>query len=139
MKSGASEILRRVDYADTDAGGVVYYGRYLEFLESGRMEHMRQAGCDPVEKHNEGCFFAVREIQATYRSSARLGDLLRVRSCITEISRVTMTFESAIERIADNRLILESVVKCVCVDPSGRLLSLPEDLVEALKNYQGTN
>ena len=34
----------RIRIADTDALGVVYYGNYLAFLETGRIEALRQVG-----------------------------------------------------------------------------------------------
>ena len=34
----------RIYYADTEFSGVVYYGRYLEFLERGRSDLLHAAG-----------------------------------------------------------------------------------------------
>ena len=35
---------KRIYYHDTDAGGVVYYGRYLNYLEEARTEFLEQQG-----------------------------------------------------------------------------------------------
>ncbi|MFA5101034.1 MAG: acyl-CoA thioesterase, partial [Candidatus Omnitrophota bacterium] len=37
---------KKVYYHDTDAGGVVYYGNYLKFLEEGRTEFCIERGFD---------------------------------------------------------------------------------------------
>ncbi len=127
------EVLHTVNYADTDAGGVVYYARYLEYLEAGRMEYLAAVGCDAVECHRQGIFFAVRELHIVYRASARLGDRLKVRSSITERSRVHLTFHATIVDAASERVLIESDAKCVCIDPEGKLLRLPEQLAVVLE------
>jgi len=35
---------KQIYYHDTDAGGVVYYGRYLNYLEEARTEFLVQRG-----------------------------------------------------------------------------------------------
>lgn len=119
-----------VNYADTDAGGVVYYARYLEYLEAGRMEYLQAVGCDAVACHREGIFFSVREVHIIYKSPARLGDRLRIHSGISEMTRYHMTFHSTIEDTATGRLLLEADVKCVCMSPEGKLLRIPRQLIE---------
>ena len=134
MSYPTRSIERMVNYADTDAGGVVYYGRYLEFLEAGRMEYLQAIGCDAVECHRQGIFFAVREVHITYRAPARLGDLVRVISTVTEVTRAHMTFHAEVRESQSDRLLIEADVKCICMNPEGRLLPLPESLRTALQN-----
>ena len=133
MTHPTHETLRIVNYADTDAGGVVYYARYLEYLEAGRMEYLAAVGCDAVECDRQGIFFAVRELHVVYRASARLGDRLKVLTTAAEHSRVHVTFHAAIVDTASNRLLIESDAKCVCIDPEGKLLRLPKQLAAALE------
>ena len=40
------ELLQRVYWEDTDAGGVVYYANYLKFMERCRTEWLRFLGID---------------------------------------------------------------------------------------------
>lgn len=136
MAHPTHETLRTVNYADTDAGGVVYYARYLEYLEAGRMEYLAAVGCDAVECHRQGIFFAVRELHVVYRASARLGDRLKVLTTATEHSRVHVTFHAAIVDAASGRLLIESDAKCVCIDPGGKLLRLPKPLTAALQQAE---
>jgi len=52
METNAFSLKRKIYYHDTDAGGVVYYARYLEFLEDGRTEFLASRGdrCGQVDK-----------------------------------------------------------------------------------------
>ncbi len=131
MSGPVREIERIVNYCDTDAGGVVYYARYLEFFEAGRMDYLHAIGCDPIECHRQGIFFAVREVHATYKASARLGHRLTVRSAVSETTRFHMTFHSEILDSSSGKVLVESDIKCVCVSPEGKLLRLPEAIARA--------
>ncbi|HBE04538.1 MAG: hypothetical protein A2096_02510 [Spirochaetes bacterium GWF1_41_5] len=69
----------RIYYRDTDMGGVVYYGRYLEFLEIGRTEYIRDAGMsvqDLYEKH--GIISPVIEVNVRYLRPARYDDEITI-------------------------------------------------------------
>ena len=60
-ETGSKRISRvgyRVCYEDTDAGGVVYYGNYLRYLERGRNEYLRDLGLSVRRFQEEGIFFS---------------------------------------------------------------------------------
>uniref|UniRef100_UPI004047B65F YbgC/FadM family acyl-CoA thioesterase n=1 Tax=Aliarcobacter sp. TaxID=2321116 RepID=UPI004047B65F len=71
----------RVYYEDTDCGNVVYYANYLKFCERARSELFFQKGLSP---HNGDEFFVVKSVQADYIKSAVFGDLLEVKTKITQ-------------------------------------------------------
>ena len=48
-KRNGDNVKTRVYYADTDAGGVVYYANYLRWLEMGRFEFLEQFGKSVTE------------------------------------------------------------------------------------------
>ncbi|MFM2288040.1 MAG: hypothetical protein RL684_1183, partial [Pseudomonadota bacterium] len=67
----------RVYYADTDAGGVVYYANYLGFMERARTEWLRARGFSQASlAADPGVLLAVAEVQVKYRLPARLDDQL---------------------------------------------------------------
>ena len=51
---------KRIYYHDTDAGGVVYYGRYLNYLEEARTEFLEDRGLSVAEFQKKGNLYAVR-------------------------------------------------------------------------------
>lgn len=68
-----------INYEDTDAGGVVYYGNYLGYMERVRNAFLRQHGFPLgvlAEKHH--IMFVVREVRLRYLLPARLDDELEV-------------------------------------------------------------
>jgi len=132
MTRASNEIIFRVCYADTDAGGVTYYGNYMRYLEQGRMELMRQMGWEVEQLHAEGIIFPVRELNVTYKSPARLGDEIRVTTRLVEVDRFALTFVAEMDRPQDGQAILEATVKIVCVSMDGRLRKVPADMKQSL-------
>lgn len=74
-----------VDFADTDAGGVVYHARYLEWAERARAAMLRQAGLSNVALQQQGAVFAVRRLQVGYDQPARLDDLLLIETAVQQV------------------------------------------------------
>ncbi|MCF6206922.1 MAG: YbgC/FadM family acyl-CoA thioesterase [Sulfurovum sp.] len=79
----------RVYYEDTDAGGIVYHTRYINFCERARSEIFFNNGMLPTSGEKSG--FVVRKINADFLGSAVLGDLLEVKSRLLSLKRTSTT------------------------------------------------
>ena len=123
----------RVCYADTDAGGVVYYGNYLRFLEQGRTEFLRERGLPVRELRNEGYLFPVVHLELDYRASAVLDDLLRVETAVREVGGASFTLDQRVLRALDGKVLVEGTVSLACIGESRRARRLPEALLEVLQ------
>ena len=77
----------RVYYDDTDAGCVVYHANYLKFCERARSEIFFEHGRSPAI---EGGHFVVRRVEAEFIKSAKLGDLLDVKSVLLELKNASL-------------------------------------------------
>lgn len=75
-------------YADTDAGGIVYHGRYIEIAERARMNWLH--GIAAVDGD---LGFVVRELGIKYLVPLRLGDDIVVESEILNIGAASMDIE----------------------------------------------
>ncbi len=121
----------RVYYEDTDAGGVVYYANYLKVAERGRTEMLRAAGIDHRELARcHGLAFVVRDCSLDCRRSARLDDVLEVRSRPTELGAASIRIDQVIAR--DGRELVRLGVRVVSLDGAGRPARIPEHLREAI-------
>ena len=72
----------RVYYEDTDAGGIVYYANYLKFCERARSDAFFNMGLVP---YLESGHFVVKKVVADYFLSAKLGNLLDVKTELLEM------------------------------------------------------
>ena len=62
--------LTRVGFSDTDAQGVVYYGRYMPYFDLARVEYHRQLDGLRGEPGGE---FAMRAMTVEYHAPAQIG------------------------------------------------------------------
>jgi len=77
-----------IAYADTDAGGIVYHGRYIEIAERARMNWLRG-----VARMGDDIGFVVRELNIKYMSPLMLGDDLIVESRILKVGAASLNME----------------------------------------------
>lgn len=105
----------RVYYEDTDAGGVVYHSRYLNFMERARTEWLRAYGfTQSTLTQQEQVLFVVHSMQLQFKKPARLDDELQVFSQLMEMGRGSFSCRQHIMR--DDTVLIEAQVKVACVN-----------------------
>ena len=87
----------RVGFSDTDAQGVVYYGRYNPYFDLARVEYLRALGL--LHRHGGGDF-VMRANDVEYFAPARFDDELEIYARVSRIGRTSVTFEFAAYKIA---------------------------------------
>lgn len=114
----------KVYYEDTDAGGVVYYARYLGYLERARTEFIIAHGINVTDLHNNGYFFTVTHADIRYKKPARLGEMIEVITVPVEIRHASFIIKHQILR--DGILLIEAAVTIAFIDKNGKPHRLPE-------------
>ena len=112
----------RVYYEDTDAGGVVYHARYLNYFERGRTELLRSLGFEQDRLMDEDdTLFAVRSMHVDYYRPARFNDELEVLTRIEHMKKASVTFIQTIRRMGQQEVLcqLEVLVACLRASPAG--------------------
>ncbi len=125
----------RVYFHDTDAGGVVYHGSYVNFMERARTEWLREGyGYSNAALMKEfGSVFVVRSMKIDYLKPALLDDMLAVTAQIKDIGRSRITLLQTVQR--GEELLTEAEVHLVCVSlESFKPVSVPEVLRTQLKD-----
>src|SRR3989338_2499291 len=123
---------KRIYYYDTDAGGVVYYGNYLKYLEEARTELLEQKGLSIEAIRKRGFLYAVRKCTITYISPARYGDTIVCDAALTKITAARMFFQQKIFNKATGQLIAEAEIVLVSLTPDFKPTSIPDDLKELI-------
>ena len=96
----------RVYYEDTDAGGVVYHSKYINYFERARTEFMRQLGYELDElAETERLLFVVRSISCDYLLPAKFNDELFISAEIIEASRTRIHFVQKVMKSMDDECI----------------------------------
>ncbi|MDH4943774.1 YbgC/FadM family acyl-CoA thioesterase [Sulfurimonas sp. C5] len=94
----------RVYYEDTDTGGIVYHSNYLNFCERARSQAFFDKGLTPVL--DDGHFVA-KKIIADYLKSAKLGDILDVKTELIEMKAASFTLKQTVYKEAEKLFELE--------------------------------
>jgi acyl-CoA thioester hydrolase len=123
---------KRIYYHDTDAGGIVYYGQYLCYLEEARTEFLETKGMSVQTFKDRGLAYAVRQCNVSYKSPARYGDTLICTATLTKATAVQLIFDQKITDKKDGRVIVEAEVSLACLNNDFKPTPIPEDLKERL-------
>ena len=126
--------LTRVWFSDTDAQGVVYYGRYLPYFDHARTEYHRHLGAPKVA----GREFVMRASAVEYHAPARFDDLIEAFVRVSRIGRSSMTYECAAYRLPDDALMVTAQQTLVLIDLGGRRPTpVPDELRAAIRTLEG--
>lgn len=119
---------KRIYYHDTDAGGVVYYGNYLKYLEEARTEFLEQKGLSVKDFQEQGFLYAVRKCSIAYKSPARYGDTVICDAKLTKISAAQLFFVQKIHDKKTGRLLVEAEVSLVSLDKEFKPAPIPDEI-----------
>ena len=130
----SNEILLRVRYAETDQMGVVYHSNYLIWCEVGRTEYIRAVcGMPYAEIEKMGVGLAVSDASLRYHAPARYDDQIRVTTTVADVRSRSVTFDYVITHAERGTKLVSARTTLMGLDPSGRTVSLPPVLRQALE------
>lgn len=119
----------RVYFENTDAGGVVYHGEYLKFLERARTEWLRHLGFDhQVLARDHRVVFVVTAAAIDFAKPARLDDNLAVSVRLESLGKVRCVFAQEVRR--DDEVLVKARITVACV--TGEAFK-PAEIPEALR------
>jgi acyl-CoA thioester hydrolase len=119
----------RVGFSDTDAQGIVYYGRYAPYFDVARVEYWRHldfaAHDDPASGE-----FVMRAFNIEYHAPATFDAVLEVFCRVAKIGRTSIVFEFDVV-LADgsDKLLASATQTMVNVDLEARRPVPIEDFV----------
>ena len=128
--------LDRVGFSDTDAQGIVYYGRYMPYIDLSRVEYHRHLGM-PYGGQRREREFVMRACTIDYFAPARFDDLIEVFVRISRIGRTSVTYECAACRLPDDALMVTGQQTLVLIEvESRRPTPVPDDLRAAVRAFE---
>jgi acyl-CoA thioester hydrolase len=120
---------KRIYYSHTDAGGIVYHTNYISFCEEARSEIFFSRNI--FFEKDEG--YVVKNIEANFLSSAKLGDIIEIETKIMEIGKVKVKAIQSIYK--NNKKIFEMNVTLAYLK-NGKLSKIPENHLKLLNEYK---
>jgi acyl-CoA thioester hydrolase len=128
--------LTRVWFSDTDAQGIVYYGRYLPYFDHARTEYHRHLGMSG--KWVPGYELVMRASTVEYHAPARFDDLLEVFVRLARIGSTSVAYEHAAVRLPDDTLMVTASQTLVLVDAEERRPHpIPDSFRTRIREFEG--
>jgi acyl-CoA thioester hydrolase len=128
----------RVAFSDTDAQGIVYYGRYAPYFDVARVEYFRHLGLTThaVGKELEA-EFVMRHFEITYEAPARFDDLLIVYCRVARVGSSSITFEYAVTDPHEGELLATATQVLVNVDLAARAsVRIPDSVRGPIERFE---
>ena len=124
----------RVGFSDTDAQGVVYYGRDLPYFDTARVEYHRHLDLLYRGEHE----FVMRANAIEYLAPARFDDLLEVFVRVDRIGRTSARYDFAAYRVDDDVLLVTAKQTLVLIDVERREATpIPDEYKPPIRAFEG--
>ncbi len=108
----------RVGFDETDAQGIVYYGRYMPYFDRSRVEYLRDLGVltrEPADPE-----FVMRAQHVEYHAPARFDDELDVFVRVRRIGTTSVVWEFEAYNVASGERLVTAHQTLVSVDLAER-------------------
>lgn len=111
----AARFSQYIDYQDTDAGGIVYHGSYINFGERARGKLFRELFGSVDE-----LLWVVKDLKCEYVEPTRLGEKLEVVTSVTKLQRCSVDLLHTM--LVKDKIKTKLVVKLVSLNKDFKIV-----------------
>ena len=124
----------RVQWADVDIAGILYFAAYWRFAELAEMDMFRELGFPYNTVFDQLDFWLPRvKAEAQYHAPALMDDWLRIRTHLEHVGASSVRWRSVVFNERTGEAGAQFVLTAACMDrTTKKSRSLPEPLREAL-------
>ena len=125
----------RVGFSDTDAQGIVYYGRYNPYFDLARVEYLRSL---EVLRYDGPGDFVMRANDVEYFAPAVFDDEIEIFVRVSRVGSTSVTFQFAAYRQRDDVAMVTAHQTLVYVDLAERTKrEVPADYRQRVLAFEG--
>ena len=120
-------VSHRILFADTDAGGMMYFGNAARFVEAGINEWFRSNSLSFLKRSDLNLFWVVRELRTLYSKTIGYDETIDINVVLTRIMRFTLVFD--IEISSNEIQKIKSQVRLVSMNKdSKQTIPIPDEI-----------
>jgi thioesterase-3 len=116
----------------TDLYKHVNNARYLEFLEEARWQ-MVEEFLDLNDFMKRGLSFFVVNINISYRSPAKVNDIILIKTGLSRISNKSVIWRQEITNTSTGKICIQADITFVIADNTGKAIALTDEIKKAFK------
>ena len=128
----------RVRLSETDAVGIVFFGRFGSFFDVGRMDYQSHLGLErfggPIPGLIPG---AVVSQSAAFHSPARYNDILVIHVRIVHIGRTSYTFHFLVSNKQTRARVATGELTLVWLDDAFMPMPVPDEFRAIVEAFEG--
>lgn len=129
--------IRKVQYYETDAMGVVHHSNYIRWFEECRTDFMERAGFAYAEMEAAGVISPVLSAGAEYKRSVRYGETVSITATIESLTGARMAVVYEVVEATTGELRATGRTTHCFLNAEGRPVSLKKAQPEAYELYSG--
>jgi acyl-CoA thioester hydrolase len=119
---------RRIEFSDTDAGGIAHFARFFVFMEIAEHELLRAVGCDPgAARQADGRLIGWPRVASSceFLSPVRFGDELDIHVQVVRVGRTSLTFGFSLSRDGTPVALGRTTTVCAVLDAPEGIQPIP--------------
>ena len=120
-----------ISLAETDAAGVLFFGRLFELAQRAFEHHCAGCGFPITRFWSDGVLAPVVHVEADYRAALRVGDAIAIETGVEAVGDTSFRM-AYVFRKHDGTLAAEALVVHACIGRDGKSISVPPALRAAL-------
>jgi acyl-CoA thioester hydrolase len=128
----------RVDFSDTDAVGILYYGRYPPYFDRALIAYRRHLGLPLLG--DPGHVLVIRALRCEYHAPARFDDELEVFVRVARLGRSSQTAVLRVEEVSggEPRHLADGQIVAVGLERyGGRPSPIPDHIRGTIAEFEG--
>ncbi|MCA9213200.1 MAG: acyl-CoA thioesterase [Planctomycetales bacterium] len=115
---------RRVQFRDTDAGGIMHFASYFGWMEEAEHEALRSIGLSAMDD-NFGIGWPRVSAQCDYLGPIRFEDVVTIEVAVDRIGGKSVTYKITI-RESDRDVAIGKVTAACCqIGEGGKIVAVP--------------
>jgi acyl-CoA thioester hydrolase len=115
--------------------GIVYHTNYIRWFEIGRNELFRDMRILYTEIEAAGFNLPLTQVHCHYLLPARYDDMVLVEADIEYLKRASMKFIYLIWDENRENLLTEGYTVHACTDRSGKIIRIPQMILETIRKF----
>jgi acyl-CoA thioester hydrolase len=128
--------IHSVKYYETDKMGITHHSNYIRWMESARIDVLKQIGLDYAVLENEGIVSPVVEVSCKYKKSTTFGDTVSITVAAEEYNGLKLVLKYEMKN-EEGGIVATGRSKHCFFNREGNMLRLPKEfpeLHEAISN-----
>lgn len=117
---------RKIEFADTDMGGIVHFSRFVVFMETAEHEFLNAAGTS-VAMHHDGVHIGWPRVKVSceYKHPARFEDVLDIHVRVLRKGQRSMTYGFVFTCRDEEIAVGEMTSVCCILEPGKKVRAIP--------------